>query len=164
MCLDWRSQFWWVIGSSFQCLQCVRHTGNALWVYLDPTLQHPLSPACLILSTGRCLCSAHQVWCNNPPVNHQCSNLLATHDCCPVSYTVRCLYSTFEAWYDGHPGGFSLGHTDHRKGDEAKDEHQEKLLKAGQKREKDQVGVHSLLAFISDHQILAGMTGVCDRS
>jgi hypothetical protein len=26
------------------------------------------------------------------------------------------------------------------------------------------VGVHSLLAFISDHQILAGMTGVCDRS
>ncbi|KAF5828872.1 hypothetical protein DUNSADRAFT_16957 [Dunaliella salina] len=52
---------------------------------------------------------------------------------------VRCLYSTFEAWYEKHPGGFSLGPIDHRKREEAKNEHEEKLQKAGMARERDQV-------------------------
>eukprot|EP00983_Pelagomonas_calceolata_P087493 1156964-Pelagomonas_calceolata.AAC.11 len=58
---------------------------------------------------------------------------------------VRCLYSTFEAWYDKHPGGFSLGPIDHRKRDEAKNEHEEKLQRAGTARERDQASVSVVL-------------------
>jgi len=63
---------------------------------------------------------------------------------------VRCLYSTFEAWYDNHPGGFSLGHTDHRKKTEAMTEHEEKLQKAGLAREKDQVSGPVAVQALSD--------------
>ncbi len=59
----------------------------------------------------------------------------------PPRRAVRCLYTTFEQWYEEHPGGFSLGPTDFRNRQVATNEHEERLQRAGMARQKDQVCV-----------------------
>lgn len=56
----------------------------------------------------------------------------------PHLHTVKCLYTTFEQWYEHNPNGFTLGVTDNTKGN-AVEEREQRLKRAGT-REQDKVG------------------------